>query len=252
MIDKINDTRKQHIVTIEDPIEIVHDDKGCIVNQREVSLDTPSYLEGLRRALRQDPDVILIGELRDEESARAALQAAESGHFVLSTLHTIDAAETVGRLVEFFPPGKQEMTRQILAGVLRGVVSQRLLPRKAGGRIAAVEVMVNTSRISDLIRDNESERITEAVEEGSFHLMQSFSQHLVQLVLEDLVDFETAAAASTNRHDFEIAVDQALRIKKVEDAKGAANADETEPDGDASASDSDPDESEPLVRLATP
>jgi Tfp pilus assembly ATPase PilU len=112
--------------------------------------------------------------------------------------------------------------------------------------------MVNTSRISDLIRDNESERITEAVEEGSFHLMQSFSQHLVQLVLEDLVDFETAAAASTNRHDFEIAVDQALRIKKVEDAKGAANADETEPDGDASASDSDPDESEPLVRLATP
>jgi twitching motility protein PilT len=217
MIDKINRTRKQHVVTIEDPIEIVHEDKGCIVNQREVGLDTASYLEGLRRALRQDPDVILIGELRDEESARAALQAAESGHFVLSTLHTIDAAETLGRLVEFFPPEKQEMTRQILAGVLRGVISQRLMPRKAGGRVAAVEVMVNTARIADLIRDSRSDEITEAIEDGSFHLMQSFSQHLVQLVLSDEVDFDTAAAAATNRHDFEIAVDQALRRKRAEE-----------------------------------
>jgi twitching motility protein PilT len=217
MIDKINRTRKQHIVTIEDPIEIVHDDKGCIVNQREVGLDTASYLEGLRRALRQDPDVILIGELRDEESARAALQAAESGHLVLSTMHTIDAAETIGRMVEFFPPAKQEMTRQVLAGVLRGVISQRLLPRKDHGRIAAVEVMVNTARIADLIRESRVEEITEAIEDGSFHLMQSFSQHLVRLVLDDAVEFETAAAAATNRHDFEIAVDQALRRKRVEE-----------------------------------
>ncbi len=237
MIDKINRTRKQHIVTIEDPIEIVHDDKGCIVNQREVGLDTVSYLEGLRRALRQDPDVILIGELRDEESARAALQAAESGHLVLSTMHTIDAAETIGRMVEFFPPAKQDMTRQILAGVLRGVISQRLLPRTDHGRIAAVEVMVNTARIADLIRDARSEEITEAIEDGSFHLMQSFSQHLVRLVLDDVVDFDTAAAAATSRHDFEIEVDQALRRKQVEEgvAEEAARDEEHADDEDDEA-----------------
>src|SRR4029079_8460920 len=125
MVNSINRSRQQHIVTIEDPIEFVHDDWGCIVNQREVGLDTESYLEALRRVLRQDPDVILIGELRDEESAQAALQAAESGHFVLSTMHTIDGAETIGRLVEFFPAGKQQMTRQILARGLRGVGRQR-------------------------------------------------------------------------------------------------------------------------------
>jgi twitching motility protein PilT len=240
MLDKINRTRRQHIVTIEDPIEIVHDDKGCIVNQREVGLDVESYGQALRRVLRQDPDVILIGELRDDESAKAALQAAESGHFVLSTMHTIDAAETVGRLIEFFPPGKQMMVRQILAGVLRGVASQRLLPRVGGGRIPAVEVMVNTARIADLIRDPlKTDGITEAIEEGSFHHMQSFSQHLVELVLAERVDFETAAAAATNRHDFEIAVQQALRRKQVEekgdgaavDGSDAEQSEEDEPRG---------------------
>jgi twitching motility protein PilT len=239
ILDKINRTRKQHIVTIEDPIEIVHDDKGCIVNQREVGLDTPSYLEGLRRALRQDPDVILIGELRDEESARAALQASESGHLVLSTLHTIDAAETIGRMVEFFPPEKQEMTRQILAGVLRGVVSQRLLPRKDGGRIATVEVMLNTARIADLIREARTEEITDAIEDGSFHHMQSFAQHLVRLVLEDVVDFETAAAAAPNRHDFEIEVEQALRLQKLEAGAEEQNVEVEhveEPEDDAALS----------------
>ena len=223
MIDKINRTRRQHIVTIEDPIEIVHPDHGCIVNQREVGLDTESFMQALRRVLRQDPDVILIGELRDEESAKAALQASESGHFVLSTMHTVDAAETIGRLIEFFPPGKQGMIRQILAGVLRGVVSQRLLPRTGGGRLAAVEVMVNTARIADLIREPEkTEGILDAIEDGAYHHMQSFSQHLVELVLDEQVDFETAAAASTNRHDFEIAVEQALRRKQADEAKVAA------------------------------
>jgi twitching motility protein PilT len=228
MINSINRGRQQHIVTIEDPIEFVHDDWGCIVNQREVGLDTESYLEALRRVLRQDPDVILIGELRDEESARAALQAAESGHFVLSTLHTIDAAETIGRLVEFFPPAKQQMTRQILAGVLRGVVSQRLLPKKGGGRVAAVEVMVNTARIADLIRDGETDKITEAIEEGDFHKMQSFSQHLVQLVLEDLVEEDVAANAATNRHDFEMAVQQALKRRRADEKAAAAAEAEAE------------------------
>jgi twitching motility protein PilT len=224
LINAINRSRKQHIVTIEDPIEFVHDDWGCIVNQREVGLDTESFLEALKRVLRQDPDVILIGELRDEESARAALQAAESGHYVLSTMHTIDAAETISRLVEFFPPAKQQMTRQILAGVLRGVVSQRLLPKVGVGRVAAVEVMVNTARIADLIRDGETDKIEEALEDGDFHDMQSFSQHLVELVLAGLVEQEIAGNAATNRHDFEIAVQQALRIKRVAEEKAAAEA----------------------------
>ena len=225
MIDKINRTRKQHIVTIEDPIEIVHRDRGSIVNQREVGLDTESFKQALRRVLRQDPDVILIGELRDEETAQTALQAAESGHFVLSTMHTVDAAETVGRLIEFFPPAKQLMLRQIIAGVLRGVVSQRLIPAADGGRLAAVEVMVNTARIADLIRDPlKTDGILEAIEEGGYHHMQSFSQHLVQLVLDERVEFEVAATAATNRHDFEIAVQQAARHKKAEAAAAAPPA----------------------------
>jgi twitching motility protein PilT len=221
IVNSINRTRKHHIVTIEDPIEFVHDDWGCIVNQREVGIDTDSYMEGLRRVLRQDPDVILIGELRDEESAKAALQASESGHFVLSTMHTIDSAETISRYVEFFPAEKQVMVRQVLAGVLRGVISQRLIPRIGGGRIAAVEVMVNTARIADLIREGRADEITEAIDDGSFHHMQSFTGHLVQLVLAELVEEEVAANAAPNRHDFEIAVQKALRQKRAAEAAAA-------------------------------
>ena len=250
IVNSINRARKHHIVTIEDPIEFVHDDWGCIVNQREVGIDTDSYSEGLRRVLRQDPDVILIGELRDQESAQAALQASESGHLVLSTLHTIDAAETIGRLVEFFPPEKQEMVRQILAGVLRGVISQRLLPKIDGGRVAAVEVMVNTARIADLIRDGRQDEITEALEDGEFHHMQSFSQHLVRLVLDGLVEEEAAATAASNRHDFEIAVKQALRRKRV-----AEEAEAAEPEGsgpDDAAGEGVPEEVEDVgLRLAS-
>src|SRR5438045_9406043 len=138
----MNRHRKQQIITIEDPIEILHPDHGCIVKQREVGMDTESFGQALRRALRQDPDVILIGELRDAETAQTALQAAESGHLVLSTLHTIDVAETVGRMVEFFPPEKQELIRSVMAGVRKGVVSRRLIPRVDGARGAAVEVTV--------------------------------------------------------------------------------------------------------------
>src|SRR5438094_6165289 len=150
VLDHINRTRRLHIVTIEDPIEILHADRGCIVNQREVGLDTDSFLSAVRRVLRQDPDVILVGELRDAETAETALKAAESGHLVFSTMHTIDAAETINRMIDFFPAVKQEQIRTILAGVLKGVVSQRLLPRlEGGGRVAAVEVMVTNSRIAD-------------------------------------------------------------------------------------------------------
>jgi twitching motility protein PilT len=211
VVDHINRTRRQHIVTIEDPIEILHSDHGCIVNQREVGLDTESFLAAIRRVLRQDPDVILIGELRDAETAETALKAAESGHLVFSTLHTIDAAETIGRLVEFFPADKQEQIRSILAGVLRGVISQRLLPRTQSGRVAAVEVMVNNSRISDLIRERRTEEITDAIAEGQFFDMQTFSQALIELVVAGEVDRETAANAATNRHDFLVSLDQALK-----------------------------------------
>jgi twitching motility protein PilT len=213
VIDHINRTRRQHIVTIEDPIEILHSDQGCIVNQREVGLDTESFLAAIRRVLRQDPDVILIGELRDAETAETALKAAESGHLVFSTMHTVDAAETIGRMVEFFPAAKQEQIRSILAGVLRGVISQRLLPRQEAGRVAAVEVMVNNSRISDLIRENRAEEITDAIAEGQFFDMQTFTQALIELVVAGEVDRETAANASTNRHDFVVDLDQALKRK---------------------------------------
>jgi len=212
VIDHINRTRRMHIVTVEDPIEILHDDQGCIVNQREVGLDTDSFLAAIRRVLRQDPDVILIGELRDAETAETALKAAESGHLVFSTMHTIDAGETIGRMIEFFPAVKQDQIRSILAGVLRGVISQRLLPRKeGGGRVAAVEVMVNNARISDLIRDQKPEEITDAIAEGQFFDMQTFSQALIELVLAGDVDREVAANASTNRHDFLVALEQALK-----------------------------------------
>jgi twitching motility protein PilT len=211
MLDHINRTRRLHIVTIEDPIEILHADQGCIVNQREVGLDTESFLSAVRRVLRQDPDVILVGELRDAETAETALKAAESGHLVMSTMHTIDAAETINRMIEFFPAVKQEQIRSILAGVLRGVVSQRLLPRVQGGRVAAVEVMVTNSRIADLIRDQTVEEVPDAIAEGEFFDMQTFTDALIELVLAKETDREVAANAATNRHDFLVALEHALK-----------------------------------------
>jgi twitching motility protein PilT len=219
MIDYINRTRQQHIDTIEDPNEIVHSDHSCIVNQREVGLDTPDFMGALRRALRQDPDVILIGELRDAETAQTALQAAESGHMVLSTMHTVDATETIGRMVEFFPAAKQPQIRSIMAGVLKGVVSQRLMPRLGGGRVAAVEVMVSNNRIADLIRENRVEGIAEAIDEGSFFDMQTFNEALIELVLSDHVDREIAADASSNRHDFIVLLEHALKRRAAEERR---------------------------------
>ena len=214
MLDFINRNRASHIVTIEDPIEILHPDRRSIINQREVGIDTENFAQALRRVLRQDPDTILIGELRDAETAQTALQAAESGHLVFSTLHTIDAAETVGRMIEFFPPGKQQQIRSVLAGVLKGVVSQRLLPRVGGGRVAAVEVMVMNSRIADLIREERTEEIHDAVSEGAFFDMQTFQQALIDQVLAGRVEREVAANASTNAHDFVVALDHALKRQK--------------------------------------
>jgi twitching motility protein PilT len=235
MLDHMNRTRRQHIVTIEDPIEILHPDHGCIVNQREVGMDTESFGQALRRALRQDPDVILIGELRDAETAQTALQAAESGHLVLSTLHTIDVAETVGRMVEFFPEAKQQLIRSVMAGVLKGVVSQRLIPRVDGGRVAAVEVMVMNSRISDLIRENRTEEIEDAIADGDFFDMQTFTKALIDHVVAGRVDSEVAANASTNRHDFLVSLEQAMKrerhaehvaAQEAEDARRATDGNE--------------------------
>ena len=218
MIDHMNKTRTQHIITIEDPIEILHPDQGCIVNQREIGLDTTDFGQALRRALRQDPDIILIGELRDAETAQTALQAAESGHLVLSTLHTIDAAETVARMVEFFPSEKQQVIRAIMAGVLRGVVSQRLLPRVGGGRVAAIEAMVMNARIAELIREARADEITDAVAEGEYFGMQTFTQALIEHVLAGSIDREVAANAATHRHDFLVALERAEKVRRAADA----------------------------------
>jgi twitching motility protein PilT len=228
MIGHINATRSQHIVTIEDPIEVVHPDVGCIVNQREVGLDTESFSQALRRVLRQDPDVILIGELRDAETAQTALQAAESGHLVFSTLHTIDAAETVSRLVEFFPPLKQQQIKSILGGVLRGVISQRLLPRVDGGRVAAVEVMVMNARIAELVREGRSDEIEDAIADGEFMQMQTFRQALIALAVEGKVDREVAAAAATNKHDFLVALEQEEKRQRAGEQQEEHDDDEPE------------------------
>ena len=233
MIDYINRARQSHIVTIEDPIEILHPDHQSIVNQREIGLDTENFGQALRRALRQDPDTILIGELRDAETAQTALQAAESGHLVFSTLHTVDAAETIGRMIEFFPEGKQIQIRSIMAGVLRGVVSQRLLPRVGGGRVAAVEIMITNSRIADLIRENRPEEITDAIADGEFFKMQTFQKALIDKVLDGTIDRDVAANASSSRHDFMVALEHAEKSQAAgldHNASSAAMVEEPEPE----------------------
>jgi twitching motility protein PilT len=226
MIGEINRTREQHVVTIEDPIEVLHRDEKSSVSQREVGLDTRSFSEALRRALRQDPDVILIGEMRDAETAETALHAAESGHLVLSTMHTINAAETIGRVIEFFPALKQAQIRSILPGVLRGVVSQRLLPRTTGGVVPTVEVMVVNTRIADLIREDRADEITDAIAEGAYFDMQTFEQALVSLVADEAVERETAANVATNRHDFLLTLDHELKRRAAAQADADPEAEE--------------------------
>ena len=213
IVDHVNRTRCSHIVTIEDPIEILHADRASIVNQREVGIDTESFGQALRRALRQDPDTILIGELRDAETAQTALQAAESGHLVLSTLHTIDAAETVSRVIEFFPEAKQAQIRSIMAGVLKGVVAQRLLPSLRGGRVAVVELMITNARIADLIREGKPEEITDAIAEGEYFGMQTFQQALIAAVVRDEIEADVAASAASNRHNFLVALERELKLR---------------------------------------
>jgi len=208
MIGHINSTRRAHIVTIEDPIEVVHTDHLSIVDQREIGVDTLSFDAALRHVIRQDPDVIFIGEIRDSETAEAALSAAETGHLVISTLHTIDATETINRMLDLIPATAQRQARFSLAASLRGTVSQRLVPRADGkGRVPAVEVLVNTGRVHDRILDPDATNsINEVIAEGEFYGMQTFDQALVKLVVDGLVTEDDARTASSNPHDFSLAL----------------------------------------------
>jgi twitching motility protein PilT len=206
MMDHINSTRARHMVTLEDPIEYLHEDKLSIINQREVGADTKSFAQAMRRVLRQDPDVILIGEMRDEETVRTALSAAETGHLVLSTLHTLDASETINRIIDFFPPHLQQQARVMLSSTLRGTVSQRLVPRAdIEGRVAVAEVMISTGRIQDLILNpEETGRITEVISEGAYYGMQTFDQALLGHVQRGEVSEEVAMETASSPHDFKL------------------------------------------------
>ncbi|MBW6508811.1 MAG: type IV pilus twitching motility protein PilT [Desulfuromonadales bacterium] len=207
LIDHINSNRTAHVVTVEDPIEYLHRDRKCIINQREVGFDTAGFAPALKSALRQDPDVILVGEMRDLETAETALAAAETGHLVLSTLHTIDATETIARIISMFPPHQQRHVRLQLANVLRAVVSQRLLPRAEGkGRVAAVEVMLTTARIRELIDDREKTvLLKDTIAQGyTTYGMQTFDQALMDLVKRNIITYEEALRQSSNPDDFKL------------------------------------------------
>jgi twitching motility protein PilT len=210
MIEHINRTKPVHILTIEDPIEVLHPHRKASVNQRELGVDVDSYVAAMRSAMRQDPDVILIGEMRDVDTVAAALAAAETGHLVLSTLHTVDAVETVNRIVDFFPPFQQHQIRVTLASVLRGVICQRLVARVGGGRVPVLEVMVNNGRVADRIIDSDTtSQIREIIAESSFYGMQTFDASLLSLLRKGLVSREDALEAASNPHDMTLAMEQA-------------------------------------------
>jgi twitching motility protein PilT len=209
MVDHINSNETCHIMTIEDPIEFLIRDKRSIVNQREVGVDTLSFAQALKSALRQDPDVILVGEMRDLETIETALTAAETGHLVLSTLHTLDATETIARIVSAFPPHQQKQTRLQLGSVLKGVVSQRLVPRADGkGRVAAVEVLVCNSRVREMIEDKDrTKEITQAISQSyTTYGMQTFDQSLMTLFKQNIITYEEALRQCSNPDDFALRV----------------------------------------------
>ena len=208
MINHINSNYAKHIVTIEDPVEFLHRDKVSIINQREVGEDTASFARALRRVLRQDPDVILVGEMRDEETVRTALSAAETGHLVLSTIHTVDAAESVNRIIDFFPQTEQRQARAMLAGTLKAVVSQRLVPTPDRlGRVATCEILRMTGRVRDMITNpEETGQLPEVISEGAYYGMQTFDQALLYHVQAGRVAMEDAMKAATHPHDFKLLV----------------------------------------------
>jgi twitching motility protein PilT len=207
MVDHINSSVARHIVTIEDPIEFLHKDKRSSINQREVGMDTASFKRALRRVLRQDPDVILIGEMRDEETVHTALSAAETGHLVFSTVHTVDAAETVNRLIDFFEPHMHQQVRAMLAGTLQGVVSQRLVPGAKGSRVAACEILRMTGRVRDMIMDpTQTGKLNEVIAEGGYYGMQTFDQALFHHLKAERITMAQALEAASSPHDFKLLV----------------------------------------------
>jgi twitching motility protein PilT len=208
MIDRMNTNHHKHIVTIEDPIEFLHRDKNSIINQREVGQDTLSFKAALKRVLRQDPDTILVGEMRDEETVRTALSAAETGHLVLSTLHTVDAPESINRIIDFFEPHMQPQARAMLAGTLKGVISQRLVRTIDGqGRVAVCEVLKTTARIKDMIMDPAmTGMIPEAISEGAYYGMQTFDQALLGHLQAGRISEEEAMSMATSPHDFKLMI----------------------------------------------
>jgi twitching motility protein PilT len=245
MIDIINKNRNCHIITIEDPIEFIHEDKKSIVDQREVGSDTSTFSSALRVALRQDPDVILVGEMRDFETIETALTAAETGHLVMSTLHTINATETITRIISVFPPYHQKQVRLQLAAVLKGVVSQRLVTRADGmGRVPAVEILVSTARVREcIVEKDKTSELNDAISKGQIaYGMQTFDQSLMYLMKLNLITYEEALQHCTNPDDF------ALRVKGI-----LATSDTSWDDFEALEKESDKEkETEKKVKLGRP
>jgi twitching motility protein PilT len=223
MIDHMNGTMNKHIVTIEDPIEFVHSDKRSVINQREVGMDTASFKRALRRVLRQDPDVILIGEMRDEETVQTALSAAETGHLVLSTIHTVDAPESINRMLDFFPPHQHAQARSMIAGTIKGVISQRLVPGASGGRVAACEILRMTGRVRDMIVDPaQTGKLQEVIATGGYYGMQTFDQALFGHVKAGRVTFEDAMTVASSPHDFKLLMQaEGRRGTTMEDVSAA-------------------------------
>ena len=204
MIDHINSTQKRHIITMEDPVEYVFEDNQSIIEQREVGLDTPSYGHSLKHVMRQDPDVIMVGEMRDATSFRAAMSAADTGHLVLSTLHTIDAPQSISRVLDFFPAEERESIRKQMLGTLKAIIVQRMTVRKDGGVIPAIEIMINTPTVAKLINENRLEKLHAAIETGTDDGMQNFNQSLFQLVKDDIITKEEALEKATNAQALEM------------------------------------------------
>jgi twitching motility protein PilT len=225
IIDHINYTMSKHIVTIEDPIEFLHSDKRSAINQREVGMDTASFKRALRRVLRQDPDVILIGEMRDEETVQTALSAAETGHLVLSTIHTVDATESINRLLDFFPPHQHQQARSMIAGTIKGVISQRLVPGADGGRVAVCEILRTTGRVRDMITDaTQTGKLVEVITAGGYYGMQTFDQALFGHVKAGRVTFEDAMRVASSPHDFKLLMQADGRVGTTMDDVAAAES----------------------------
>jgi len=206
LVDGINSSKKKHIITIEDPVEFVHNDKKCIIEQRDIGEHTHSFHSALISALREDPDVIVIGEMRDLQTIETALHAANTGHLVISTLHSLDAKETINRIISVFPAHEQNRIRITLASVIKGIISQRLVKTIRGRRTPAVEILISTDRIKDMILKNKEPEITEAIEEGGVYGMQSFDQALFELYKNNIITLEEAMATSTSPHDLKLRI----------------------------------------------